>query len=99
MSTPSTVVPVTSASTSTSTSTYTNFVLPENTHSFTQEQKDQITQHVVGKSYNDVCNDPNLCVRASCVNGEHMCLTMDYRETRVNVHTENGVVTHVSGFN
>ncbi|AYV76238.1 MAG: hypothetical protein Terrestrivirus5_60 [Terrestrivirus sp.] len=73
------------------------------------ERETQITTLLVGKTLQEVENlreseeylhieTGTRSVREVCINGEHQCCTMDYREDRVNVHTENGKITVVVGF-
>ena len=73
------------------------------------DRADQIKTFLVGKTLQEVENSREseeylhieTCarfIREVCVNGEHQCCTMDYREDRVNVHTENCKITVVAGF-
>lgn len=55
------------------------------------------TGRIIGRHINDVRKVwPNT--RAVIQNGEHMIVTADYIQNRINVETKNDVVTRIVGF-
>lgn len=65
-------------------------------HTYTDEQKNLVEQHVLGKALKDIHS--NIFVREISIDGKYLRTTKDRCETRVNVHIEKDIVTKVDGF-